>query len=90
MNRSNIESSIHRARDTVRSFRQKAVMAGQKAAVASTGLLLSGAALAQEATFDTATITTKIATYVGYAVVILLAFAAAVWSLRAAGLVGKR
>ena len=90
MNRSNVVSMMHRARDTARSYGQKASVIGQKAAVAGTALLMSGAAFAQEATFDTATITTKIATYVGYAVVILLAFAAAVWSLRAAGLVGKR
>ena len=54
-----------------------------------TALALPGLAFAQD-TFDTAAITTKITTYAGYALVILLAFAAAIWGLRAAGLIGKR
>mgnify|MGYP007004579502 CR=1 FL=1 len=46
-------------------------------------------ALAQE-TFDTAPILAKITTFSGYALVILLAFAAATWGLKAAGLIGRK
>lgn len=46
-------------------------------------------ALAQD-TFDTAPILAKITTFAGYAMVCLLAFAAATWGLRAAGLIGRK
>lgn len=58
------------------------------AVVGMTALALPGLAFAQD-TFDTASITTKITTYAGYALVIILAMAAAVWGLRAAGLIKK-
>ena len=84
MNRKTIETAKLRARHSWDNLRTRA------AVVAGTALALPGMAFAQEATFDTASITTKIATYAGYALVILLAFAAAIWGLRAAGLIGKR
>ena len=79
MNRSKIVA----VRNGVRT-RYNAMVAGL------TALALPGMAFAQEAAFDTGSITTKITTYAGYALVILLAFAAAIWGLRAAGLIGKR
>lgn len=84
MNRFNKESLRRQLRDKVASIKSRVVGA-------TTALMtLPGMVMAQEATFDTASITTKITTYAGYALVILLAFAAAVWGLRAAGLIGKR
>ena len=58
---------------------------------AGSAMVLSGAAMASGgSSFDTSTITAKITEYSGYAIVILLAFAAAVWGLRAVGLIGGR
>lgn len=82
MNRINIESRLRQAKDT-----GKALVA--RGAAVGSGFMVAGSAFAQEA-FDTSEITGKITTYSGYALVLVLAFAAAVWALRAAGLLGKR
>jgi hypothetical protein len=84
MNRINRESILLRAKALAASTKARGV------ALIGTVSMLPGLAMAQDATFDTSSITTKIGTYAGYALIILLAFAAAVWGLRAAGLVGKR
>lgn len=82
MNRNNKESLIHRAKATVRNVKTQAAL-GSVA-------LLASPLVAFAAAPDTAPITGKITLYVGAAVVILLAFAAGVWGLRAAGLMGRR
>lgn len=72
-------------------FRSRvAAVNNRLAAIVGTAMLLPAVAFAQEATFDPSTVTTKVTTYAGYALVILLAFAAAVWGLRAAGLIGRK
>lgn len=84
MNRNTIETAKLRAKAIGQNLRTRA------AVLAGSAMALPGMALAQDPTFNTGDITTKITTYAGYALVILLAFAAAVWGLRAAGLIGKR
>ncbi|KLC02423.1 hypothetical protein TB9_21960 [Xanthomonas perforans] len=83
MNRKNRESLIYRAKALASSAKARAV------GMVGTVSMLPSLAFAQEATFDPATITTKIATYAGFAVVIILAMAAAVWGMRAAGIIKK-
>lgn len=83
MNRKNRESLIYRAKAVAASTKARAV--GLTAAVAMAPSL----AFAQDA-FDTSTITGKIEQYGGYAVICIIALAAAVWGLRAAGLIGGR
>lgn len=84
MNRINRESAILRAKAVARSTKARVV------GLVATASMLPSLAMAQDATFDPTSITTKITTYAGYALIILIAFAAAVWGLRAAGLIGKR
>ena len=83
MNRNTFETAKLRARHSWDNVRTRV------AVVAGTALALPGMAFAQDATFDPATITAKITTYAGYALVIILALAAAIWGLRAAGLIKK-
>lgn len=83
MNRNNKESLLHRAADTVRNLKTHA-------AVGTAALLSSPLMAFATAAPDTSVITGKITTYVAAAVIIVLAFAAGVWGLRAAGLMGKR
>ncbi|WP_115562132.1 hypothetical protein [Xanthomonas arboricola] len=83
MNRKNRESLIYRAKAITKSAKARAV------GIVGTFSMLPSLAFAQDATFDPATITTKIATYAGFAVVIILAMAAAVWGMRAAGIIKK-
>lgn len=83
MNRNNFETAKRRAKDSYNAMRHRAAVVGM------TALALPGLALAQDPTFNTGDITTKITTYAGYALVILLAMAAAIWGLRAAGLIKK-
>ncbi|WP_394687121.1 hypothetical protein [uncultured Xanthomonas sp.] len=47
-------------------------------------------AMAADGDFDVSTILSKVTLYGGYALAIILGFAAAVWGLRAAGLIGGR
>lgn len=84
MNKNTREAALIRAKSVARSFRNRAV-----GMVGAFGLV-PAFAMAQDATFDPQTIVTKVSTYAGYALVIILAFAAAVWGLRAAGLIGKK
>lgn len=84
MNRNNVESFKLRAIDKARALKNRIL--GATTAFSLVPML----AMAQAAEFDPSTITTKITTYAGYALVILLALAAAVWGLRAAGLIGGR
>lgn len=84
MNRMNRESIALRAKALAASTKARGV------ALIGAVSMLPSIAMAQEATFDPSEVTAKITTYAGYALLILLAFAAAVWGLRAAGLVGKR
>ncbi|WP_146033386.1 hypothetical protein [Stenotrophomonas sp. VV52] len=84
MNRMNRESFALRAKALAASTKARGV------ALIGTVSMLPGLAMAQDATFDPSTITSKITTYAGYALVIVLALAAAVWGLRAAGLIGGR
>ncbi|WP_414616672.1 hypothetical protein [Stenotrophomonas muris] len=75
------------------ALRVKAVAASTKArsiALIGAASMLPSLAMAQDAAFDPSTITVKIGTYAGYALIIIIAFAAAVWGLRAAGLIGKK
>ncbi|PPT86406.1 hypothetical protein XarzCFBP7410_04270 [Xanthomonas arboricola pv. zantedeschiae] len=84
MNRKNRESLIFRAKAITKSAKARAV------GLVGTVSMLPSLAFAQDAGgFDPASITTKIATYAGYAVVIILAMAAAVWGMRAAGIIKK-
>ncbi|PPT53126.1 hypothetical protein [Xanthomonas arboricola] len=84
MNRNNRESLIFRAKAIAKSAKARAV------GVVGTVSMLPSLAFAQEAgSFDPQTIVTKIVTYGGYAVVIILAMAAAVWGMRAAGIIKK-
>lgn len=53
-------------------------------------VLAPAAAFAQEAAPDTSEITSKIATYAGAAVLVLIAFALALWGMKAAGLLKPR
>ena len=61
----------------------------QKLAIVAGSALAPVAAFAQD-TDPTGAIKTKIETYGGYAVGVVIAFALAVWGLRAAGLIGRR
>lgn len=75
------------------ALRVKAVAASTKArciALIGAASMLPSLAMAQDAAFDPSSITVKIGTYAGYALIIIIAFAAAVWGLRAAGLIGKK
>ena len=81
MNRNNKESLLHRAADTVRNLKTHAAV--------GTAALLASPMMAFAAP-DVTPITSKITIYVAAAVIIVLAFAAGVWGLRAAGLMGKR
>ncbi len=84
MNRKNRESLLLRVKSVAASTKARGI------ALVGAVSMLPSIAMAQEATFDPSEITGKITTYAGYALLILMAFAAAVWGLRAAGLIGKR
>lgn len=84
MNRKNRESFAVRAKALARSTKARGV------ALIGTAAMLPSLAMAQDAAFDPSSITVKIGTYAGYALVIIIAFAAAVWGLRAAGLIGRK
>lgn len=75
-------------RNKLVAFKNRVSSRYNAAVVGMTALALPGLAFAQD-TFDTASITTKITTYGGYALVIILAMAAMIWGLRAAGLIKK-
>lgn len=83
MNRNTYETAKLRAKAIGDHLRTRAMIVG------GTALALPGLAFAQDPTFDPSTITTKVTLYAGYALVIILAMAAAIWGLRAAGLIKK-
>jgi hypothetical protein len=85
MNKNTRETALIRAKSVARSFRNRAV-----GMVGAFGLVPAFAMAQDAAAFDPSSIVTKVATYSGYALVIILAFAAAVWGLRAAGLIGRK
>lgn len=84
MNRKNRESLMYRAKAVAASTKARA------AALVASAAMVPSLAFAQDAAFDPSSITVKIGTYAGYALVIIIAFAAAVWGLKAAGLIGKK
>lgn len=84
MNRKNRETALSRAKALMQSTKARAT------GLIATASLVPSLAMAQDASFDPSEITTKITTYAGYALLIILAMAAAVWGLRAAGLIGGK
>lgn len=61
-----------------------------KSAMAGTAVMLAPVAAFAQVADPTAAIKSQIETYGGYAVGVVIAFALAVWGLRAAGLIGRR
>ena len=84
MNRINRESIALRAKALAKSAKGRTVV------LIGAASMMPSLAMAQAADFDPSTITTKITTYAGYALLIILAMAAAAWGLKAAGLIGGR
>lgn len=84
MNRINRESIALRVKAVAASTQARGI------ALIGAASMLPSLAMAQDAAFDPSSITVKIGTYAGYALIIIIAFAAAVWGLRAAGLIGKK
>ncbi|MCW0399816.1 hypothetical protein NB688_002845 [Xanthomonas sacchari] len=84
MNSNTRETILLRAKAKAQSLRNRVVVFGAAFATAP------AFAMAADGDFDVSTILSKVTLYGGYALAIILGFAAAVWGLRAAGLIGGR